>query len=129
MDTAREGPPITMSISPISDGVTNALHMAINGLDARQQAISGNVANLETPGYLARTVSFEDSLRAALDGGDPTDMSVSVDESLAPTRMNGNNVNIDFELLAAQENNLSQTLVVQALNAKYALLRTAILGQ
>jgi flagellar basal body rod protein FlgB len=43
--------------------------------------------------------------------------------------MNGNNVNIDFELLAAQENNLSQTLVVQALNAKYALLRTAILGQ
>ena len=43
-----------MSISPIADGVTTALHMAINGLDARQQAISGNVANLETPGYRAR---------------------------------------------------------------------------
>lgn len=118
-----------MSISPISDGVTNALHMAINGLDARQQAISGNVANLETPGYHARTVSFEDSLRAALNDGDPTSMSLDVKESLAATRTNGNNVNIDFELLAAQENNLSQQLVVQALNAKYALLRTAILGQ
>jgi flagellar basal-body rod protein FlgB len=118
-----------MSISPIADGVTNALHMAINGLDARQQAISGNVANLETPGYRARTVNFEDSLRAALSDGDPTAMSVEVDESLAATRMNGNNVNIDFELLAEQENNLRQQLVVQALNGKYALLRTAILGQ
>lgn len=118
-----------MSIGGISDGVTQALHMAINGLDARQQAIAGNIANLETPDYLARTVNFEDSLRAALDGGDPTSMSISVEQSLAATRLNGNNVNIDFELLAQQENELRQQLVVQALNNKYALLRTAISGQ
>ncbi|MGD9999350.1 MAG: flagellar basal body rod protein FlgB [Ilumatobacteraceae bacterium] len=118
-----------MSISPIADGVTNALHMAINGLDARQQAISGNLANIETPGYRARSVNFEDSLRAALDSGDPGEMSIEVAHSLAATRLNGNNVNIDFELLAQQENNLRQQLVVQALNSKYALVRTAILGQ
>ena len=47
------------SVSPIGDGVTAALHMAINGLDARQQAISGNVANLETPGYQAREIDFD----------------------------------------------------------------------
>lgn len=52
-----------MSVSGISDGTTQALHMAINGLDARQQAIAANVSNLETPGYRARLVSFEDSLR------------------------------------------------------------------
>lgn len=118
-----------MSIGGISDGVTQALHMAINGLDARQQSIAGNIANLETPDYLARTVNFEDSLRAALDGGDSTSMSISVEQSLAATRLNGNNVNIDFELLAQQENELRQQLVVQALNNKYALLRTAISGQ
>jgi flagellar basal-body rod protein FlgB len=103
--------------------------MAINGLDARQQAISANLANVETPDYHARTVSFEDSLRAALGDGDPGGMAIDVHESLAATRMNGNNVNIDFELLAQQENNLRQQLVVQALNSKYALVRTAILGQ
>jgi flagellar basal-body rod protein FlgB len=47
---------------------------------------------------------------------------------VAPTRSNGNNVNLDFELLAGRENVLRQKLVVQAVNAKYALLRTA-LGQ
>jgi flagellar basal-body rod protein FlgB len=118
-----------VNVSGISDGVTNALHMAVNGLDARQQSIAANVANLETPGYRARVVNFEDSLRAALDTGKPTDTTISVAESLAATRMNGNNVNIDFELLAEKENVLRQRLVVQALNNKYALLRTAITGQ
>ena len=115
-----------MSISGISDSVTAALHLAINGLDARQQAISSNIANLETPNYLAKEVDFEASLRAALDGGDPADMEISTTESLAATRLNGNNVNIDFELLAASENVMRQKLAVQALNAKYQLLRTAI---
>lgn len=117
------------SIGGISDSVTQALHVAINGLDARQRAISANVANLETPNYLARQVNFEDSLRAAMDKGDPTQTSVSVQQSLAATRMNGNNVNIDFELLAQSENVLRQKLVIQGLNNKYSLLRTAITGQ
>ena len=115
-----------MSITGISDSVTTALHLAINGLDARQQAISSNIANLETPNYLAKEVDFESSLRSALDDGDPSQMEISVSESLAATRLNGNNVNIDFELLASSENVMRQKLAVQALNAKYQLLRTAI---
>lgn len=113
-------------IGGISDGVTRALHVAINGLDARQQAIAANVANIETAGYQAEEVSFEDSLRAALADGDAAGTSISHSRSLAPTRLNGNNVNIDFELLAGSENVLRQKLVVQALNGKYQLLRTAI---
>ena len=115
-----------MSIAGISDVVTMALHQAINGLDARQQAISSNVANLETTNYHAQEVNFEDSLRAAIASGDPERASISTSESLAATRINGNNVNIDFELLAGSENVMRQKLVVQALNAKYQLLRTAM---
>lgn len=113
-------------ITGISDAITQALHVAINGLDARQQAISSNIANLETPDYLAKEVDFETSLRAALDSGDLSRSEISVSESLAATRLNGNNVNIDFELLAASENVMRQRLATQALNAKYQLLRTAI---
>jgi flagellar basal-body rod protein FlgB len=115
-------------MSIISDGVTSALHAAMNGIEARQKAITANVANLETPGYLARSVDFEDSLRSAIAGGDGdmSGVSATVTESLAPTRLNGNNVNIDFELMAGAENLLRQKLVVQAMNSKYSLLRTAI---
>lgn len=120
-----------VSIFPISDGVTNALHLAINGLAARGKAISSNVANLETPGYHAAQVDFETSLRAALAHGDggARGARLETSTSTAATRANGNNVNIDFELMADQETNLRQQLTVQALNAKYQLLRTAISGQ
>lgn len=118
-----------MSISPISDDVTRTLHLAINGLQARGRAISSNIANLETPNYLALEVKFEDSMRAALSTGRPERTEVTTGQSLAPTRLNGNNVNIDFELMASAENVLREKLAVQALNGKYQLLRTAITGQ
>ena len=50
---------------------------------------------------------------------------IYVDDVFIP-RLNGNNVNIDFEVLAAAENALRQQLAVQGLNTKYQMLRTAI---
>ena len=116
-------------IIPISDNTTSALHRALDGLDRRQQAIASNLANLETPGYQAREVSFEHSLRAAVMAGRPADAAITVERSLAPTRTNGNNVNIDVELMAASETKLRQQLAIEGLNAKYQLIRTAITGR
>jgi flagellar basal-body rod protein FlgB len=117
-----------VSFSPISDVTTVSLHAALNGLDSRQQAIMSNVANLETPGYRAREVDFEASLRAAIETGEPERFAVTERRSVAATRLNGNNVNIDHEILASSENLLRQRLVIQGLNSKYSILRTAISG-
>jgi flagellar basal-body rod protein FlgB len=119
---------ITGASGMMNDPIARALGAAIDGLDARQQAISANLANVETPGYLARTVSFEDSLRSAIGGGDPSNMQITVGRSVAATRVNGNNVNVDSEMMLASENVLAQRLMVQSLNSKYAVLRTAITG-
>lgn len=116
-------------IASISDSTTTALRMALDGLDRRQQAIASNVANLETPGYLAREVDFESSLRAAVRNGTPADATISINRSLAPTRLNGNNVSIDREIVNNTENQLRQRLVIEGLNAKYRILRTAITGR
>ncbi len=118
-----------MTISAISDTATSALHRALDGLDLRQQATATNIANLETPGYQAKVVSFEDSLRSAAMDGDPASASISMERSLAPTRLNGNNVNIDFELLEGSETQLRQQMISQGLSAKYGMLRTAINGR
>ncbi len=115
--------------SPISTITTATLHMALDGLSARQQAIADNLANLETPGYLAKVVDFEDSLRAAVADSQPGAMSVEVSQSMAATRINGNNVNVDNELMSSSENQLRQKLAITALNAEYSLLRTAISGR
>ena len=54
-------------------------------------------------------------------------MTPTVTRSLAPTRLNGNNVAIDEEIVGLTETALRHQLVVEAMNGKFRLLRTAIL--
>jgi flagellar basal-body rod protein FlgB len=115
-------------IPGISDNTTSALQASIQGLDVRAAAIKNNIANVETPGYQSQVVSFEDSLRTALAGGDPEAATASMSYSTAPTRLNGNNVSIDNEMTDLTQTELRQQLAIAALNAKYKLLRTAITG-
>jgi flagellar basal-body rod protein FlgB len=46
------------------DPTTSILKDALDGLTARQSAISSNLANIDTPGYQAQTVDFETTLRS-----------------------------------------------------------------
>ncbi len=110
----------------ISDVTTRTLQASLWGLDARRRAAEDNVANVETPGFRASVVSFEDSLRDAIERGEPTDVSIARQASSAPTRLNGNNVNIGDELTGLTETGLSQQMVINALNAKFRGIRTAI---
>jgi flagellar basal-body rod protein FlgB len=52
------------------DVSSSSLRVAIAGLAARQSAIANNIANIETPGYRARKVEFEEALRGAVARGD-----------------------------------------------------------
>ena len=111
------------------NGVEGTLQAALRGLSLRQRTIADNIANIETPRFLAGRVDFESSLRAAAsDGETPTD-APSVARSLQPTRINGNNVNLDEETLSAMETNLRYELTVTALNNKFNGIRTAIGGR
>ena len=97
------------------NGVEDVLHSALRGLSLRQRTIADNIANVETPTFLAGRVDFESSLRAAVaDGRTPTD-APAVARSLQPTRTDGNNVNLDEETLAAAETGLRYELTVTAL--------------
>ena len=118
-----------MSITPITDTASLTLKRALDGLDRRQNVIAANIANIETPGFLSRTISFEDSLRAASSQGRPGDAAISLGNSRAATRLNGNNVNLDNETMLGIETGLRQQLVISGLNAKYQMLRTAISGR
>ena len=110
----------------IGDLTTQSLTAALRGLEAQQQAHQQNIANVETPGYLARRVSFEDSLRSAIETGRPAMASASQTNTTDATRIDGNNVRLDRELTAMTENALKQQLVTEALNAQYRLIRAAV---
>jgi flagellar basal-body rod protein FlgB len=106
----------------------SALQSALRGLAARQRAIADNVSNLETPGFLAARVDFESSLREALAAGSPETTNVATSRSLAPTGVNGNNVNLDDETISAIQTNLRYQAALEGVNNKFRLIRTAIRG-
>ena len=111
----------------IGDITPAALHASLSGLAQRQRVTADNIANVNTPGFLAGRVDFESGLRGALAGGQaPAVSGGTTTRSLEPTNTNGNNVNLDAETVIATETGLRYQLALSALDGKYSLLRTAL---
>lgn len=109
----------------VGDVTTAGIHAALRALDERRAAHEANLANIETPGYQARSVQFEDQLRRALDHGS-TAISPDVEISRQPGRANGNNVDVAHEMVTLTETALTQELLIRAMNDKFGLVRTAV---
>jgi len=108
------------------NGVEGVLQAALRGLSLRQRTIADNIANVETPGFLAGRVDFETSLREATAAGRPNSAVPTVARSLEPTRLDGNNVNIDTETVDAMQTNMRYELTITALTNKFNGVRSAI---
>ena len=103
---------------------------------ARQTVAASNLANLDTPGYKAKEATFADALENQLApiaktspkhlGLAGTDSSHTEEVQGLAARRDGNNVQLDRELLnmnrAAGDFSAAQT----ALSAKFRLVRYAI---
>ena len=113
----------------MNDVTMTALHSMLRGLSARQTAIADNIANVETPGYTAKTVDFETSLREALASGGAPDVNPSTSLTTDQALPNGNNVQIGQEMVSLQQTNLSYEMAIQAMTSKFSILRTSISGQ
>jgi flagellar basal-body rod protein FlgB len=118
----------------VSDAVSLTLHTALNGLSRRQEVIADNIANVDTPGFRARAVEFEDSLRAAIarDAMDRDDGSGRVARVVAtevptqtPVGADGNNVDLRKETIAAMQTQYSYQLLGRAMTDHLGLLKIA----
>jgi flagellar basal-body rod protein FlgB len=113
-------------VAMMIDSTGSVIQAALDGLAARQRVIANNVANVETPGFVAGRVTFEDSLRDAIRSGDAGATSVRTSRSTDGANPNGNNVSLDNEIVGMTKTDLAYQLMISALNSKFGLLRTAI---
>lgn len=114
----------------------------------RQDVIANNIANVDTPGFKASHMEFEAYMKDALQGeggfdseisvptakwfgaDDPADVepAVIVDDSTT-MRMDGNNVDIDYEMAALAKNNIYYSTLVSKLTGEITRLKLAIDGR
>jgi len=115
-------------MAAITDATMGVIYQAMQGLQARQKVNADNVANLQTPGFRAGTVDFETSLQNAINTGNPTLATIDTARSTEAPGVDGNNVNLDDETVSMVQTGLKYQTMVEAMNAKFQLLRTAIGG-
>jgi flagellar basal-body rod protein FlgB len=121
------------------------IESALKGLTARQRTIADNVANVDTPEFKASRVSFETALKQAIGTDDqplrmfkvkngvdspgeaPADVKPSViQETDLGRRNDGNNVDIDREMLELSDTNVRFNALIQVMSNKMSNLRFVI---
>ena len=94
----------------------------------RTRALNGNIANVNTPGYKRREVTFEGAMRQALARGDsPLEVrAVETTDETSPARIDGNNVDLERELAEKDANGLLYDAYLTLLESHYRLLDAAV---
>lgn len=131
----------------ISSGVfdyTNVLDKAADASWLRNEAISNNIANVNTPNYKRQDVSFEAELKHALKASkyetlDEKVSNINKDRDLSKIeprtytdaanysyRLDGNNVDIDNENVELASNQIKYNALIQGINGDFTNLRTVI---
>lgn len=116
----------------VADLTTRVLEAALDGASAQHRVAANNLANIETPGYIAQRVTFEQSLRAALraEGDGQPGAVARVRPALSPTGdpagPDGNNVSIEGEMIALGEASGRYQALARLIDRKLQMVGTAI---
>jgi flagellar basal-body rod protein FlgB len=117
----------------------NALGRQMTTAVAKQLVAAGNLANIDTPGYKTRTLTFDDVLEQQMQmplkpsasgksagGAAAVSAPGAVEADGLPMRRDGNNVQLDRELLDMTRASADFSAAQAALAAKFRLVRYAI---
>lgn len=111
-----------------TDVTSLALGFAVEGLSARSRVLAHNIANIETPGFRARSVSFEDNLADAIKSQQPQRAEVEINHTRDVAGHNGNNVNLERQVVTASQTGLQQKLITGAITSRYGMISTVLKG-
>ena len=133
-----------MSDSLIVDDALRASQTALDGLSLKQQAISRNIANVDTPGYQAQTVDFKQVISQAMSANhgvslvstnpmhlasnSPASTMATVARPGGTERADQNDVNIDTELTDMSQTTIYYQAISQEISQKLLLLKAIASG-
>jgi flagellar basal-body rod protein FlgB len=116
---------------PLFDITHVALERALAGASLRQQALTENLANANTPGYRRRDVDFHGTLQQALGRGqaalEQTGFTPQVSDA-GVVRPDGGSVDVDRETTLLAQNALEYQALAAVVRGRSSILRTAIGG-
>lgn len=127
----------------ITSGIYNYVNVLDKAADAaymRNELITNNIANVDTPNYKRKDINFEAILQAELAGGGSLDKAVKAanedlstldpqvftDNSSLSYRIDGNNVDIATEEAYLAENQIKYQALVDLMNQEFARYKSVL---
>lgn len=116
----------------------NVLNKAANASWLRDELLSNNLANVNTPNYKRKDVQFESYLMTAVAGGDSLDDNIdNLDlNAINPTtytefaglsyRLDGNNVDIDTESAELAKNQIRYYALIDSMNQEFSRIKMVL---
>lgn len=98
---------------------------SLDAADLRSKTIANNIANINTPGYKRKYVTFEETLDNTINKGK---IEVKEDKSTS-MRTDGNNVDLENEKVNQAANTLMYNGLVSVTNIKLAIAKSVISGR
>ena len=128
---------VSMAINGIYGNTISMASKALDFLWTKESVISDNLANVETPEYKAKYVTFEEEFQRRLEAagnGSARDVAKAIDASRCQintsdeesSRVDGNNVNADVELTRTS---LQYQYLLRSVTSDITRLNTVIKGQ
>jgi flagellar basal-body rod protein FlgB len=130
----------------IFDRDITLLERSLDFRSRRNNLLAGNIANIETPGYKAKDLVFEQALGAALksqepgpmvttnrrhmSGNNPTPLEMvqprTIQSANSVGSVDGNSVDLEREMAKLAENQIDYQALAQMISHKLLQLRTVI---
>ncbi len=112
----------------------NIMNKALEASWNRQELITNNIANTDTPGYQRKDISFEQSLRQQVEKHTSIhkiDLGQLQGEIVSPNsnfrhRLDGSNVDVDWEMAELAKNKIKYDAIVTQTSRHLQRLKSAV---
>jgi flagellar basal-body rod protein FlgB len=131
-----------LKVDFLQDPTIEAMASYMTRLSKRQQVVASNIANIDTPGYKTKDISFYATMSELLSGSAPGLKSTRTDhlgewsftpaepivfeETGLPSRPDRNNVDIDREMLKLSTTSFGYGMITQLLRTKFRTIASSI---
>lgn len=127
----------------LSSGAYDFVDIMTKAADAswlREEVISNNIANVDTPNFKRKDVAFSTYLSAALNEGDEKNLRQRIknfrEDSVEPLvytdhrnlsyRLDGNNVDIDTENVELASEQIKYNGIIESISKEFSMLKNAM---
>ena len=124
-----------MSNTIVFDKTMEMVQDRLSLSSTNQKLVSSNLANIDTPGYKTKSLSFDDALRQSLQdhvlqmvrtNSRDLDPASPVDALEKAKVVEGGPVNLETQMVGLAKNSLEYQYMIAMLNKKFSMLKTAI---